>query len=72
MNVSDKLFEFGQDHRIVGTIAASLVFTALTAIGVIGCKASGDLIGGAIVGKINDPTDTSNDDVIEEEDISVE
>lgn len=72
MNVSDKLFEFGQDHRIVGAIAAGLVFTALTAIGVIGCNASGDLIGGAIVGKIDDPTDTSNDDGIEAEVVSVE
>lgn len=72
MNVSDKLFEFGQDHRIVGAIAAGLVVTAFTVIGTFCGRAAGDLIGGALVGKIDEPTDTSNDDGIEAEVVSVE
>ena len=72
MSVNDKLFEFGQEHRGLGVVAAGLLLVASYAIGYLAGGAWGSLLGGSILGKIDEPTDTSNDDVIDAEVISVE
>ena len=72
MSVNDKMFEFGQEHRGLAVVAAGLLLAASSAICFLAGDASGSLLCGSILGKIDEPTDTSNDDVIEAEVISVE